>query len=69
MKIDVDECRNIRLREVFDGIILETPDCNRLGVCMRDDTFEINIIPYGSVTGNWWRVNMKTGTIEPLKGV
>ena len=66
MKIDVDEERNIRLREVFNGVKLETSEGNAIGVCMRDDTLEINVMPGGKHTGNWWRVNMQTGDIDPM---
>lgn len=38
-------------------------------MCMRDDTLEINAMPNGKDTRNWWRVNMQTGVIEPMKGV
>lgn len=66
MKIEVDEERNIRLREVFSGVTLETREGNAIGVCMRDDTLEINVMPSGRHTGNWWRVNMQTGVIAPM---
>ncbi len=64
MRIDVDENRNIRLREVYNGILLETSEGNQLGICMRDDTFEINIMPKGIDTKNWQRINMQTGKVE-----
>jgi len=66
VKIDVDEDRNIRLREVFNGVKMETAEGNAIGVCMRDDTLEINVMPGGKHTGNWWRVNMQTGQIESM---
>ena len=75
MKIDVDpttwnqgdqEFPGIRIREVFSGLILETSDGNRLGICMRDDTMEMNIMPDGKHTNNWWRIDMQKGEIKPL---
>lgn len=66
MKITVDEHREIVLKEVFSGVGLETSEGNAIGVCMRDDTFEINVIPKGSEKRNWWRVNMQKGTIEKM---
>lgn len=47
MKIDFDQHNNFRLKEVFSGIILETEEGNAIGVCMRDDTFEINVLAKG----------------------
>jgi hypothetical protein len=63
MKIEVTEDRDICLKEVFSGVLLETQEGNQIGVCMRDDTFEINIMPDGSTKHNWWRVDMKNGII------
>jgi len=64
MKIDVDQHNNLRLREVYSGVLLETSEGNRIGICMRDDTLEINVLPKGKDTQNWWHVNMQEGTIE-----
>jgi len=64
MKIDVTENGIIVLKEVFSGVLLETEEGNGIGVCMRDDTLEINVIPKGSLVDNWWRVNMQTGQIH-----
>jgi hypothetical protein len=67
MKITTDQEGNIKLKNVFSGVLLETSEGNQIGVCMRDDTVEINVCPKGEDTKNWWRVNMQTGNIEPLK--
>ena len=67
MKVDVDQHGNIRLTQVFNGIILETREGNQIGVSMRDDTVEINVLPKGVNTGNWWRVNMQTSCIASMK--
>jgi hypothetical protein len=64
MKIDIDEHNNLRIKEVFSGILFETEEGNQLGVCMRDDTFEINVCPSGVNTCNLWRINMQSGKIE-----
>ena len=64
MKISVDEDRTIVLEEVFNGVKLKTEEGNAIGVCMRDDTLEINVIPKGSTKHNWWRINMQKGIIE-----
>ena len=66
MKLDVDDGQTIRLREVYSGVKIETAEGNSIGVCMRDDTIEINVMPGGENTSNWWRVNMQTGTIIPM---
>jgi hypothetical protein len=67
MKIDIGPHNNMRLREVFSGILLETEEGNQIGVCMRDDTLEINVCPDGKNSDNWWRVNMQAGTIEKME--
>ena len=66
MKIDADQHHNLRLKEVFSGVLLETEEGNQIAVCMRDDTLEINVCPGGKSTGNWWRVNMQNGKIESM---
>ena len=62
MKIDVDEERNIRLKEVYSGVLLETSEGNQLGVCMRDDTFELTI----PKLDRYYTIDMKTGDIMDL---
>jgi hypothetical protein len=64
MKIEVGENREVVLKEVFNGVLLETEEGNQLGICMRDNTFEINVIPKGSNVWHWHRANMDTGEIE-----
>lgn len=63
MRIELDEYNNIVLKEVYNGILLETSEGNRIGICMRDDTFEINVMPVGKVDCCWQRVNMQTRNI------
>ncbi len=63
MKVDVAHDGGILLREVFRGVLMETQDGHAIGVCMRDDTFEINVTPKGFTKNSWWRVDMQKGTI------
>ena len=58
--------------EVYGGLILRTKEGNEISVCMRDDTMEINVMPGGEHTSNWWRVDMEKGVIEkqaPIPGL
>lgn len=43
MKIDVTEDMTIRLKDVFNSILFETDEGEKLAVCMRDGGFEIGI--------------------------
>ena len=54
------------IKEAFSGLILETAEGNRIGLCMKDDTFEINISPKGKKEHKWYRVNMQLRTIRLL---
>ena len=63
MKVEVTEDYDICLKEVYSGVMMETREGNRIGICMRDDTFEINVIPKDKKS-QWWRVNMQTGEME-----
>ncbi len=56
MKIEVDYNRQIVLKEVFDGILLESEDKETFGICMRDSGFEFNY------QGVWYEA--KEGTIN-----
>jgi hypothetical protein len=60
MKIDVNKDGNIRLQEVFSGVLLETSDGEFLGVCMRDSGFEVNY------NGRWY--SMKEGLVVEMGG-
>ena len=67
MKISVNENCEMILEEVYSGIGLRTEEGNMIGVCMRDDTLEINVLPKdNNGINNWWRVNMQSGTIEKM---
>lgn len=65
MKIEVSLNREIVLKEVYSGILLETSEGNQIGICMRDDTFEINVLPKDR-TGHWHRVDMQKSKIESM---
>lgn len=66
MKIiaEPQEGGTLTVTECFSGLLMRTSEGNQIGICMRDDTFEINVMPKGEHTGNWWRVNMETGEFE-----
>jgi hypothetical protein len=66
MKLETNQDGTIVLKEVFSGILMETGEGNRVGICMRDDTFEINVIPKGEQVGRWHRVDMQRVEIGPL---
>lgn len=64
MRLDVNSDRYIVIKEVHHGVLMETLEGNQICICMRDDTFEINVIPRGTDgTDNWHRVNMQNNTI------
>jgi len=63
MKIEVAEDRSILLKEVFNPVILETEEGNRIGICMRDATFEFFVAPAGSAV-TFHRVEMETGLVR-----
>lgn len=58
MKVEVGDNSEIVLKEVFNGIGLETPDGETMGIAMRDGGFEFN---YG---GSWY--SAKEGVIQKL---
>ena len=66
MKITTNENGGVVIREIYSGVIMETKEGNQIAVCMRDDTFEINVCPKGKNIRNWWRVNMDTDEITPI---
>lgn len=67
MKVKVDEQGDLVLSELFNGAVIETSNGNAIGICLRDDTVEINILPVGYTKHSWWRVNMEECTIEHLE--
>lgn len=66
MKIEVSEDYGFIVKEVYSGFTLRTAGGNDLHICMRDDTFEFNIMPRGTEEYNWKRINMQTGEVEDL---
>ena len=54
------------ITEAYSGVLFETSEGNAIGICMRDDTFEINVIPKGKRTHKWYRVDMQSRTIRLL---
>lgn len=66
MKIEYDKDGFV-LKEVFSGIKLVTSEGNSIGVCMRDDTFEINVIGKDG-SSKWFRVDQHQQTINQSIG-
>ncbi len=70
MEIDVNEHRQIRLRQVFEPIELISTSGETLIVCMRDGGFEIAVkdmdekLPDGTRYFSWYKVC--NGVIELL---
>lgn len=62
MKIEINEQRQIVLKEVYDPIILETEEGNHFAICMRDDTVEMTV----AGSDMWFRADMDTGKIKEL---
>ena len=62
MKKEINEEGQQVLKEVFNSIILETSEGNKLAICMRDDTLEMRVV--GS--DEWYRADMATGKIAEL---
>lgn len=60
MKINVNSNYQHILEEVYEPIILQTEEGNKMYVCMRDDTFELGVI--GS--DKCYRVDVINGKIE-----
>ena len=60
MKVEVTESGTLALSEFFDGLILRTTEGFQIGICPREDTFEIN------VGGRWFRVNILGQEILPM---
>ena len=63
MKIHAEK-GDIVLTEVFSGVLMRTPDGHALGICMRDGSFEINVLPKGTTDAKWHTVDMESGTIH-----
>ena len=59
MKVEVNSEGGLLLKEVFNGLVLETAEGNMLTVCMRDDTIEMQVVG----TGRWFRADMESGEI------
>lgn len=66
MRIGIDKDGHLVLKEVYSGVLMETQEGNQIGICMRDDTFEINIIPKNGKS-QWFRVNMQEVAISAMK--
>ncbi len=58
MKIEVDEKRNIILKNVYNGVGFISRDGEKFSICMRDGGYEF------SYQGAWFRA--VKGKIEPM---
>jgi len=58
MKLEVNENREIILKEVYSGIGLESNDGETFGICMRDTGFEFNYM------NTWYEA--KNGVVKKL---
>lgn len=58
MRIETDEQGILVLKEVFSGVGLKAESGDYLGICMRDDGFEIQY------HGVWY--SAKNGILSPL---
>lgn len=68
MKIEVGEGNTLLLKEVYGGVAFETAEGNKLSVCMRDDTFEINMFnDKGGEVSNWHRLDFGDMTISKIQ--
>ena len=72
MKIDITEDRTIRLREVFNSVLFETKEGEKLTVCMRDGGFEIGVKDSVKSEGKeehftWYSI--QGGNVEPMAGL
>ena len=70
-RLHVAQCQpgggEVVVTEVFEGLVLETEEGNRLGLAMRDDTFEL-VVTAKDGEPSHWRVDMQAGTINPMGG-
>jgi hypothetical protein len=64
-RLTVEEDYTAVLKEVYNSIVMETAEGNRIALCMRDDTFEIGVLIPDSDT-RWFRVDQTTHEIIPM---
>lgn len=62
MEIEVGEDRGVVLKKVYLPVGMETAEGHRIAVVMRDDTFEIKVMPRG-LGSRMHRVDMTEATI------
>jgi acetyl-CoA acetyltransferase len=63
MKIEFKD-EQITLKEVYNSVVLETEEGNKMAICMRDDTFEMRLLSFQK--GVWYRANIEKGTIDKM---
>jgi len=64
MIMDINEHRQIRLKDVYELIELQSPSGESIFVCMRDDKFEVMIEVGGE--RHYTPYIIRDGQIEPL---
>ena len=62
MEIEVNEQKQIVLKKVFDTIILQTEEGDKLAIYMRDNVIEMSV----AGSEKWYRTNLDTGDIEEI---
>lgn len=54
------------LKEVYNGVSLQTSEGNELNVCMRDDTFEFTVINKVTKAKKDFRVDMQNMVVKEM---
>ncbi len=68
MKVVVGRHGQLQLREIFDPVLIERGSGDAISVCMRDDTFEIAVIPKTGRTRKF-RVKMESASIVVMNTI
>ena len=66
-QVEVEGSMCLVIKELYDGVLFETEEGNRIAICMRDDTFEIAVIDKAGVKNAIHRVDMVKGTILAME--
>lgn len=57
MKILLHDEKTLLMTEVFNSVVFETDEGERLAVCMRDGAFEIGTSKKGSKEVKWYAIS------------
>jgi len=66
MKIEAREGYGITLKEVFEGVRLETKEGENVSICMRDGGFEMAVWFAGDTEGQGGKYSIRRGEINIL---